>query len=158
MEDIVYVDESGMNDNDHYAYAYCKQGERYYSSFPGHYKKRISMIAGLCDKDIQSPFMFEGHCNTELFELYLEKVLLPNLKKGNVIILDNASFHKSAKINELVKAAGCTIKYLPPYSPDLNLIEHYWHKLKTCIRKLIRDGKFTLFDAMSKILKEVSVC
>jgi len=154
----VYVDESGMNDNDFYPYAYAKKGKRHYEAWPGHYKKRISMIGGLCGNHFQAPFMFEGHCNTATFEIYVEKVLVPTLTAGMTIIIDNASFHKSARIKQLIAQAKCDLLYLPPYSPDLNPIEHYWHKIKTVIRKTMRDAKILLEEAMEKSLRELSIC
>ena len=156
-EELVYVDESGMNDNDFYPYVYGPVGKRHYESQPGHYKKRLSMIAGLCKDKLQSPFIFDGHCDTKLFELYLEKVLLKDLKPGKTIVIDNASFHKSKKIEKLISDAGCRLKYLPAYSPDLNPIEHYWHKVKTIIRKLRRDTGESLAEAMSTALKKVTL-
>ena len=146
-----------MNDNDFYAYAYSAEGKRYYESHPGHYKKRISMIGGLCGKQFQSAFMFEGHCNTVVFELYIEKVLVPDLKVGMVVVIDNASFHKSARIKKLIEDAQCQLIYLPPYSPDFNPIEHYWYKLKTMIRKYMRDTRLALENAMETILKNESM-
>lgn len=149
---IVYIDESGMNDNDFYPYAYSKVGNRHYASHPGHYKKRISMIGGLCVDSFQAPFMFEGHCNTSIFEMYVEKVLCPTLTPGLTVIIDNASFHKSKKIKNLIENSMCQLIYLPPYSPDLNPIEHYWHKIKTAIRKIMRDTKDILENAMQNVL------
>ena len=145
-----------MNDNDFYPYAYCQVGKRFYESQPGHYKKRISMIGGLCGDKFRAPFMFEGHCNAEVFEMYVEKILLPGLEKGITIVIDNASFHKSSKAKNLIKDAGCDLIYLPPYSPDLNPIEHYWHKIKTMIRKKMRDTKEALEAAMDSTLKIMS--
>lgn len=147
-----------MNDNDFYPYAYSRIGERYYESKPGHYSKRISMIGGLCNKQFKAPFMFEGHCNTATFEAYIEKVLVSALRSGMVVIIDNASFHKSQKIKKLINDAGCQLIFLPPYSPDLNPIEHYWHKIKTAIRKLMRDTKETLNEAMGVALNNMSIC
>ena len=146
-----------MNDNDFYPYAYCQVGKRYYESQPGHYKRRISMIGGLCGDKFRAPFMFEGHCNAEVFEMYVEKILLPGLDKGITIVIDNASFHKSLKAKNLIKNAGCDLIYLPPYSPDLNPIEHYWHKIKTMIRKKMRDTKEALEAAMDSTLKIISI-
>ena len=157
-EHLVYVDESGMNDNDFYAYAYSVIGKRYYEAHPGHYTKRISMIGGLCNKKFMAPFMFEGHCNTAVFEVYVEEVLVPTLKTGMVVVIDNASFHKSTKIKNLIENAGAKLMYLPPYSPDLNPIENYWHKIKTVIRKMMRDTKMMLDEAMGNVLKEMSNC
>ena len=116
------------------------------------------MIAGLCERQFQAPFMFEGHCNTAVFELYVEKVLAPSLTSGMVVVIDNASFHRSAKIKTLIEDVGCRLLYLPPYSPDLNPIEHCWHKLKTVIRKTMRDTKAMLEEAMALALKDLSVC
>lgn len=146
-----------MNDNDFYPYAYCKIGQRYYESRPGHYKKRISMVGGFCGEAFLAPFMFEGHCNTNVFEIYIEKILVPTLTPGKIVVIDNASFHQSQKIKELIENAGCQLLYLPPYSPDLNPIEHYWHKIKNAIRKLMRDVKINLENAMENILKNISI-
>ena len=113
------------------------------------------MIGGLKENTFHAPLMFEGHCDTKLFEKYLEKVLLPILEPGITIVLDNASFHKSAKIKALVSDAGCHLKYLPPYSPDLNPIEHWWYKIKNAIKKMMRNQKYCLRDAMELTLKEL---
>ncbi len=80
---------------------------------------------------------FEGTCDTILFNTWLEKVLIPNLKPGQVLILDNASFHKSKKSKELVEKAGCKMLFLPPYSPDLNPIEKCWANMKNRMRELL---------------------
>lgn len=153
----MYVDESGMNDNDFFSYAYSAIGTRHYEAHPGHYTKRISMIGGLCNKNFMAPFMFEGHCNTTVFELYVEQVLMPKLKMGMVVVIDNASFHKSTRIKNLIESVGATLIYLPPYSPDLNPIEHYWHKIKNTIRKMMRDTKMVLHEAMGNTLKDMSI-
>lgn len=74
------------------------------------------------------------------------------------IVIDNASFHKSKKIDDLIEQAGCELLYLPPYSPDLNPIEKYWHKLKTQIKKKMRDFAMTLENAMEWTLNLISNC
>ena len=155
---IIYLDESGMNDNDFYPYAYTEVGKRHYESHPGHYNKRISMIAGLNNKNILAPFMFEGHCNTKLFEEYIEQKLSPALKPDMIIIMDNASFHKSLKIRQLIESKGCKLIFLPPYSSDLNPIEHYWYKIKNDIRKGMRNNKMKLAEAMNSVLTRLSTC
>ncbi len=154
----MYVDESGMNDNDFCPYAYSAIGTRYYEAHPGHYTKRISMIGGLCNKIFMAPFMFEGYCNTTVFELYIGNVLVPKLEIGMIVVIDNASFHKSTRIKSLIENAGAKLVYLPPYSPDLNPIEHYWHKIKTIIRKMMRDNKILLEEAMVNTLIKMSTC
>lgn len=147
-----------MNDNDYCPYAYAKIGQRYYEAHPGHYTKRLSMIGAWCNKRFQAPFVFDGHCNTATFELYVEKILCPTLSQGMLVIIDNASFHKSAKVKSLIESVGCKLLFLPPYSPDLNPIEHYWHKLKTIIRKIMRDTRGSLEVAMTTALKKESTC
>lgn len=78
---------------------------------------------------------YQGGCNRDLFEMWLEKGLLPQLKPGDIIVIDNASFHKGQSIEELVKKAGCELWYLPPYSPDLNKIENWWFVLKNWMKQ-----------------------
>lgn len=84
-----------------------------------------------------APLTFVGSCNRTLFEKWLAEKLLPELKFGQIVILDNATFHKSEKIRELINSAGCELLYLPPYSPDLNDIEHYWFPIKNRVRKSV---------------------
>ena len=76
-----------------------------------------------------------GCCNRDLFELWLEQCLLPQLQPGDAIVIDNASFHHSQSIEDMVAAAGCEFWYLPPYSPDLNKIERWWFVLKNWMRQ-----------------------
>ncbi len=87
---------------------------------PAFKKKRISIIGALNQGKVGAPCAFEGYCNSELFEAYVENILIPELKIGQTVILDNASFHKSVKIRKLIENVGCNVLFLPPYSPDLN--------------------------------------
>jgi transposase InsO family protein len=87
---------------------------------------------------------FAGSCNRDLFEMWLEDCLLPKLQPGDVIVIDNASFHRSQAIEEIVAQAGCELWYLPPYSPDLNQIEHWWFVLKNWMRQ--RWDEFRAFE------------
>jgi len=96
----------------------------------GHRRPRTSLIAGLADHTLIAPLLFEGTCNTELFNQWFAEHLLPALPPQTIIVLDNASFHKSKITQELAKAAGCLLLFLPPYSPDLNPIENKWANLK----------------------------
>lgn len=77
-----------------------------------------------------SPFLFQGTTNTTIFNTWLKESLLPVLKEGSTLIMDNATFHKSQETRNLVRAAGCKILFLPPYSPDLNPIEQVWANIK----------------------------
>lgn len=112
---------------------------------------RESFISALSKGKLLAPMCFKGTCNTELFDIWLEKVLIPELKAGQVLILDNASFHRSETSKKLVEAAGCRFLFLPPYSPDLNPIEKYWANLKVKVREsLYQFTKFT--DAVDEAI------
>ena len=97
------------------------------------------MIGALHGKDIIAPLVFEGTCNKVLFEAYVREILIKALKVGQIVIMDNINFHKTDKVKELIESVGCTILFLPTYSPDLNPIEHYWFKIKNQIRKIAGD-------------------
>ena len=94
---------------------------------------------------------FKGTCNTELFNTWLERVLLPELQQGQVIIMDNATFHKSSRTKELIEKAGCLLLFLPPYSPDFNPIEKYLANLKARIKSTILNFN-SLLDALDFVL------
>ena len=80
----------------------------------------MNIIAALCDQNLIAPFTVEGACNRTVFETWLETCLLPTLEPGQVVVMDNATFHKGGRIQELIQNAGCELLYLPPYSPDLS--------------------------------------
>ena len=83
-----------------------------------------------------APFYYDAYTDTEIFLTWIEQVLCPELTKNQVVVMDNASFHRSPKIRELIESRGAELKYLPTYSPDLNPIEHQWRHLKLKIEKI----------------------
>ena len=122
---IVYVDEAGIDNRDDYPYGYCEVGKRFHALKSGRRTQRVSWIAALRQGKLFAPMSFAGSCNRDLFEMWLQESLLPQLQSGDVMIIDNASFHRSQAIDKIVVEAGCEVWYLPPYSPDLNKIEHW---------------------------------
>ena len=87
--------------------------------------ERCSIVAGKCEKAVLAPFGYYGTCNLKLFLKWVKEMLAPNLKKNQIVIMDNASIHKPPKIREAIEKAGCRLVYQPPYSPDLNPIEQF---------------------------------
>lgn len=153
-EQVVYVDEAGINDTESYDWGWCHSSERFYADRQGHRTQRISTIAGWCDGEVLAPLTFEGYCNSVLVETWVEECLVPELKAGQVVILDNASFHKSGRIRELIEEAKCELLFLPAYSPDLNKIEKLWARLKRHLCKLIGEYE-VLWDAVDEAFRKL---
>lgn len=151
-ENIVYIDESGIENNISKESGWGKKGKPIFCTKSGKYYKRTNIIAGITKGKIIAPFTFETMCNTEIFNLYIEKVLIKELRHGQVIVMDNASFHKSKRSKELIESVGCKILFLPPYSPDLNPIEKFWSKMKKWIRNKI-ENFVTLYDVIEAFFR-----
>lgn len=128
-----------------------------YGAISGMRYARESFIAAQRGTQILSPFCYRGTCNTDLFNMWLRDFLIPELKPGQVVILDNAAFHKSQNTKRLIEEAGCRIFFLPPYSPDLNPIELVWANLKKKIQGLLEKIKgIKLADAIDHAFQLIS--
>ena len=92
--------------------------------------------------------VFNGSCNTDLFNNWVEQFLIKELEPNQVVVMDNASFHKSQKTKELIESVGCTLIFLPPYSPDLNPIEKFWANMKRWIK-----NRITTFDKLYEVIE-----
>jgi putative transposase len=148
------LDESGINNNDEYPYAWGPKNKRIYGLKLGRRTQRVSIIGALNRRKIIAPFVFEGHCDTEVFCTYLKKVLVKELKPSQTVIMDNASFHKNPNVNKILKRAKCNILYLPSYSPDLNPIEKRWFKVKSKIKKHLSDTNGDLYKCTEIIFRK----
>ena len=152
-ENRVYVDESGINEYLQRQNGRAPSGEKVYGGVSGNRYHRESFIAAQNQSSILAPFCYTGTCNTSLFNMWLEKICIPELKPGQVVILDNASFHKSKTSIEMIKRAGCEVLFLPPYSPDLNPIEKFWANFKMKVKERIKQF-LTLAEAIDQTFLE----
>jgi transposase len=153
-EDLVYSDEAGIDDNEASLLGWSPKGERCYATKNAERSARYNIIAALNLNKLIAPFVFEGYSNTHTYATYVERVLVPVLRPGMVLVIDNASFHKSKRIIKLVESAGCRVLFLPPYSPDFNPIEHHWSSVKKLIRK-VAEGCNNFLDAAVRALAQL---
>jgi putative transposase len=114
---------------------WCKRGERLHAKAPHGHWKTMTFLAALRHDRIDAPFVFDGPINAAAFLTYVQQVLVPTLKPGDIVVMDNLSSHKGKAIRNAIKAVGAKLFFLPPYSPDLNPIEQVFSKLKHLLRK-----------------------
>jgi transposase len=111
------------------------RGERLVSDAPMGHWETVTFIAGLRQTGVAAPMLIKGAMNGEAFMAYIEQCLVPTLKRRDIVVVDNVPFHKVVGVEEAIQAVGASLRYLPPYSPDLNPIELLFHPLKTWLRK-----------------------
>ena len=116
-------------------YGWAERGKRVIDFVPHGHWKTTTFLAALRHDGLTAPMVIDGAINGELFLAYVEQVLLPTLKPGDIVVMDNLSSHQVAGVVEVIASACATVLYLPPYSPDLNPIENVFSKLKTEVRK-----------------------
>ena len=114
------------------------------------------MIAAVGLDGVEAPFALEGAVDAEAFVVYVERVLLPTLRGGEIVVLDNLACHKHPRVRELIESVGAEVWYLPPYSPDFNPIEEMWSKIKQILRSLAARTFEGLIKAIGTALKQVS--
>jgi transposase len=132
---LVFIDETAATTNMTRRYGRAPVGERLVDPVPfGHYKRTTFVSALRCD-GLGAAMTIDGSMTGDLFVAFVEQVLLPELRAGDVVILDNLSAHKRAGARELIEGAGCALVFLPAYSPDYNPIENAYSKLKAILRK-----------------------
>jgi len=154
---LVCLDESGAQTGMTRLYGRAPVGERCVDHTPhGHWKTMTMLSAIRLDGVVQDATMvYDGPMNRDTFVAYVEHRLVPSLRPGGVVIMDNLSSHKDAKVRELIEAAGADLWYLPPYSPDMNPIEKLWSKVKSWLRRVTADTFDGLLDAIANALRDV---
>lgn len=150
----MYIDESGIKNTLRNEYGWSPRGESIKDERKGRATEKLNIIAALSKEDIIAPMMYECSTDSELFNFWLEHSLLPEIPKNSLVVMDNASFHKSDKTKELVKQFSCRLLFLPPYSPDLNPIEKFWAVMKAKIKK-IADGIKSLSSCVEEVFQTI---
>jgi transposase len=131
-----FVDESGANITLARRYGWAPRTERCHGAVPRNYGRNLTLIASLSLWGIEAPMLLEGAVDGIAFERYLAEVLVPTLRPGELVILDNLSVHRQSPIRALIQAAGCRVLFLPSYSPDFNPIESAFSKIKAYLRRV----------------------
>jgi transposase len=132
---LVFIDETWAKTNMTRTRGWHRRGKRLVAKVPHGHWKTLTFIAALRAGRITAPLVLDGPINGEAFLAYVEQVLVPTLKPGDVVVMDNLGSHKNQAIRDAIRAAGAKLIFLPPYSPDLNPIEQVFAKLKTLLRK-----------------------
>ncbi len=133
-------------------YGRAPRGQRLRVGVPHGHWKTITFVAGLRRDGLVAPWVIDGAINREAFETYVEKVLVPELRRDDVVIMDNLSSHKGPKVRAMIEAAGAQLLYLPSYSPDFNPIELAFAKLKALLRKAAERTVEALWTAIGRLL------
>ena len=153
---LVFVDETGASTNLARKHGRCRRGRRLRAAVPhGHYKT-VTLVAGLRLRGLAAPRVYDRPMNAALFEEWVEKSLVPTLSPGDIVVMDNLPAHKGARVEQLIKSAGAELRYLPPYSPDMNPIEKAFSKLKAFLRKIAERtvaGLIRALEACADIFK-----
>lgn len=132
---LVFIDETWASTAMARTHGRAPRGERLRMGVPFGHWKTTTLVAGLRRSGIVAPMVLDGPINQLTFEAYVEQILVPELKPGDIVIMDNLSSHKSPAVRTAIEAAGAELRFLPPYSPDFNPIEKAFAKLKALLRK-----------------------
>ena len=155
---LVFIDESGFNFTMAPLYARARKGQRAHGQVPKNRGENSSLIAALSlDEGVCAAMTLEGAVDGIAFEVYVQEVLAPRLRPGQIVVLDNLQVHKSQAVREAIEAQGCELLFLPSYSPDLNPIEQAFSKLTAFARKHKARTKQALDNAIAAALKAVSL-
>ncbi len=153
---LVFVDEMGANTSLSPLYAWSRRGERARAKAPRNRGKNTTLLASITAEGMGPSLAVEGGTTKAVFETYVERVLAPFLRPGQVVVMDNLSAHKGEEVRELIEARGCELLFLPPYSPDLNPIEEAFSKVKGLLRKAQARTREALIGAMGAAISAVT--
>jgi transposase len=155
-ERLVFVDEMGANTSLQPLYAWSPRGERARCSVPRNRGPNTTLLASMTSEGMGPCLAVQGATTRIVFEAYIEKVLVPSLRRGQVVVMDNLSAHKGERVRALIESAGCELLYLPPYSPDISPIEEAFSKVKGLLRKAGTRSREALVEAMGEALDAVT--
>jgi transposase len=135
---------------------WAPRGQRLKAKVPHGHWKTMTFLGALRHDRVEAPWLIDGPINGERFRLYVDKVLVPTLKPGDIVIMDNLGSHKSKAVRHAIRAAGARLFFLPKYSPDLNPIEQLFAKLKHWLRKVAKRTVDAVCEAIGRILDGVT--
>ena len=153
---LVFIDESGAKTNMTRLYGRAKDGQRAVDDTPSGHWCTTTMISSVRLDGSTACMVVDGATTKDIFKAYVENILLPTLRPGDIVVLDNLSSHKNQEIRDLIESVGAELWFLPPYSPDLNPIEKMWSKVKAILRKLKARTEQALIAAIAKALDQVT--
>ena len=153
---LVFVDEMGAHTSLSVLYAYSPKGRRIHAKVPRNRGKNTTLLASMTIEGMGPCVAVEGSTTSAVFEAYVEQVLVPTLRPGQVVMLDNLTAHKGARVRELVEGRDCELMFLPPYSPDLNPIEEAFSKVKALLRRAEARSRGSLVDAIGRALSAIT--
>jgi transposase len=153
---LIFIDETWAKTNMTRLRGRAPVGERLIDKTPHGHWKTTTLIAALDCGGIRCATVVDGAVNADVFEAFVQQVLLPTLGAGDVVVMDNLSSHRRQRTRELITSAGAGVMFLPPYSPDLNPIENIFAKVKQQLRSLACRSRETLWDAMQSVLDRIT--
>lgn len=155
-EDLLFIDESGINLAMTRAYGRSPRGQRTLGAVPKNWGDSITLTAALTLQGICAPLFLHGSMTGDAFEAYVEQFLVPLLRPGQVVVMDNLSAHRRVRIRELIEATGARLVFLAPYSPDFSPIELAWSKVKALLRKAGARTRQALLEAVAAALSAIT--
>jgi transposase len=149
---LVFIDETWASTAMARIRGRAPRGERLRMAIPHGHWKTTTFVAGLRNSGVVAPMVLDGPINGAAFQTYVDQVLVPDLRPGDIVVMDNLGSHKGASIRAAIEAAGASLLYLPPYSPDLNPIENAFAKLKAMLRKAAERTIEGLWSSIGRLI------